>query len=100
VTATRGCRTLSTAANLDVLRRAARAWNEQDRRGWSGCYADPCTFHLDSGTRELSHAEHQKAGQSWFQAFPDMPATIERPFGQHDRAFVRWSYVRRIWDVL
>lgn len=84
---------MTTDAKTDVLRRATRAFNARELDTWVACYTDPCTFHLDSGKKQLSHAEHQEAGRSWFQVFPDMTATIESSFAAGDRAFVRWTYV-------
>jgi predicted ester cyclase len=51
------------------------------------------SHHLEAGDKDLSHAEHWRAAQSWFDVFPDIAATIESLFGEGDRAFVRWTYV-------
>lgn len=79
-------------ANLRVVHRLVKAFNDRDRETFDSCYADPIVVHGQHGDVVLSHNEHWASVEETYRVFPDFHASLLGVMARGNRVFQYWVY--------
>ena len=85
----------TTGRNKEVVRRAARAWNERNRADFDACYGDLLTVRTREGEEDftITHDQHWDAAESWFEI--ELTEEIKHLVAEGDLVFVQARYRAR-----